>query len=329
MSLNEESVRHDKGSFSRTELDTVDSRLHDFYGFIYARQKIWYDRFVLKKPYPWTEDEVLKTYKFCNVYRENDKGTQYIINVMMDIVKVDTNFADDKNHALFNDIAYRIFNKYGMFEWIGQYDYLDFDNEWKLIEEHMDEELKNGETVFNDAYMICGIPVDYSYRPESKHVQVLLMLKDLAKRIDRLRKDIEWAKNPEEVMKLLEGIHYIGPFLAYEIWCDLSYVKLIRWTDNDFVNMGPGAKWGIRIIYGGEKSDYKEEDYVRICKQLRDTQEKMFIKYQIPFINVAYTQGYSNRPYLSLRNIEHVLCEYRKYTRLSEGEGKRRRYVPP
>lgn len=316
-----------KGSFSSTELDTVDSRLHDFYGFIYARQKIWYDRFVLKKPYPWTDDIVLRDYKFCNVYRELDKGTQYIVNVMSDVIY--TNKSVTENQVLFNDIAYRIFNKYEMFKWIGMYDYIDFDNQWKLIEKHMDEELENEETVFNDAYMICGIPVDYSYRPESKHVQILLMLKDLAKRIDRLRKDIEWAKNPEEVMKLLEGIHYIGPFLAYEIWCDLSYVKLIRWTDNDFVNMGPGAKWGVRIIYGGGKKDYKEKDYVDICKKLRNVQEEMFIKYQIPFLDVAYKEGFSNRPYLSLRNIEHVLCEHRKYWRLKyEGEGKKRKYVP-
>ena len=39
-----------------------------FWYFVKARQDIWYKRFVLKQPAPWTDDEILKPYNFCNIY---------------------------------------------------------------------------------------------------------------------------------------------------------------------------------------------------------------------------------------------------------------------
>ena len=42
-------------------------RLKDFYEFINERQNIWHRRFVLKQPYPWTQDDILLTFKFWAV----------------------------------------------------------------------------------------------------------------------------------------------------------------------------------------------------------------------------------------------------------------------
>lgn len=79
-------------------------QLLPFYRFIYLRQSVWHNRFVSKKTFPWTEDTVLQQFKFCNVYRELDKGSQSIINF---INRVDISLID----KLFNIIAYRFFNR--------------------------------------------------------------------------------------------------------------------------------------------------------------------------------------------------------------------------
>lgn len=308
------------------KLETVEGRLQDLFEFVYRRQKIWYDRFVRKKPFPWTDDLVLRNLKFCNVYRELDKGTIYILDEVIDKL-------GDNPNTIFNTIAYRIFNKYNFFEDIGGLlDYRNFgDEQTNVIEKNLDNILENGGTVFNDAYMICGIPINRKYRPGDKHVQILEMLKLLAPNIDKLYKNIKRAVRPKDILKELKGVYYIGNFLAYEIWCDLSYIndpRMFKWTDDDFVNMGPGAKWGVRLIWGGEKKDYKDKDYIEKCKWLRDIQVEYWEK--IPFIEVAYDNAYSNQPFLSLRNVEHSLCEYRKYYNQKYlRKGKRRKFSEP
>ena len=56
----------------------MQERIDAFFEFIYDRQEIWHKRSYLKQPAPWTSDPILNTYKFCNVYRELDAGTQAV-----------------------------------------------------------------------------------------------------------------------------------------------------------------------------------------------------------------------------------------------------------
>jgi len=136
-------------------------------------------------------------------------------------------------------------------------------------------------------------------------------------------------------------IPYVGTFLGYEIWTDLTYFNFFKqgWSDNDFVNLGPGAIWGLALMSGLEKPQKElREGYkglgVELTKWLRDTQEYWFNKlYEEGLIEpkweeIAYKEAFSNTPYLSLRNIEHSLCEFRKYWRLKQGKGKKRKFTP-
>ena len=58
----------------------IKEQVEDFYKFIIKRQDIYYKKTILKQAWPWTDDEVLKNYKFCNIFRQLDTGTQLIIN---------------------------------------------------------------------------------------------------------------------------------------------------------------------------------------------------------------------------------------------------------
>src|SRR3990167_9532028 len=80
-----------------------EEEIKNFFHFINERQEIWYKRFINKEDPPWTNDKILQKWKFCNVYRENDSGTIFlqenILNTKSDI------------ELLFKIIVYRIFNK--------------------------------------------------------------------------------------------------------------------------------------------------------------------------------------------------------------------------
>ena len=49
-----------------------------YWHFASERQAV-FERRVADDPFPWTEDPILRDYKFCNVYRATDRVSQYLI----------------------------------------------------------------------------------------------------------------------------------------------------------------------------------------------------------------------------------------------------------
>ena len=68
--------------------DTVDVHEENkylFFELMHERMAIWKRRFVDKKERPWTKNEILRDYKFTNVYRELDRNSQWQIkNILLD-----------------------------------------------------------------------------------------------------------------------------------------------------------------------------------------------------------------------------------------------------
>lgn len=281
----------------------------EFFDFIYKRQLIWYKRFVLKENSPWTRDPILQKYKILNVYRELDKGTIYIIDKLKNV--------KDRKAILLNVVFYRFFNKFNLYENLGMEIFSNFNSDLiKLLKTKFEQLKKQNKPIFNDAYLIAG------KKGEEKYISVLDSLSEFWEKADDMIRRIDKAKIPEESFGIIKEIPLIGNFLAYEIWTDLTYFRFFkqRWTDNDFVNIGPGAKWGLEIIYG--------ESNLSNLKKLHTIQNEFLNQKQNPsWQEISYKDAFSNEPFLSLRNIEHSLCEFRKYHNLKNGKGKKRFFV--
>jgi hypothetical protein len=273
----------------------------EFFNFIYKRQLIWHKRFILKEKAPWTDDEVLKKYKIINMYRELDRCTLYILNKLKGIRNRET--------ILLNIIFYRFFNIDQLYEklGIGIFEKSDLKD---LIEKF--DELKKEGPVFSNAYLISGV------KGERKHVSVVENLGKLD--IKSVIAEIDKASTPESSFGALLKIPMVGPFLACEIWTDLAYLGFFKqgWNDNDFVNIGPGAKWGLEIIYG----KLSRKELMEKLKHLHTIQGQFFDNEF--WKKIAYKEAFSNYPFLSITNIEGALCEFRKYCRLKNGKGKKR-----
>ena len=287
-----------------------------FFEFIYKRQLIWYKRFILKEKPPWTDDEILRTYKIINMYRELDKCTIYIINKLKNI--------KDRKTLLLNVVFFRFFNKYMLYEDLEIKPFSKINNKTKteLIEKF--SKLKNkGLPIFNNAYLIS------SGNSGEKHVSIINNLSKLSENSHKFIEEIDNSKTPEESLEVIMKTPMIGPFLACEIWTDLFYLKFFKqnWTDNDFVNVGPVAKWGLEIIYN---KNLNKKEQMKKLKHLHKTQEELLTKInkelgkKLTWNEIAYKKAYSNYPFLSLTNIEGALCEFRKYCNLKSGKGKRR-----
>src|SRR5688500_5458146 len=88
------------------------STLEQFFGWINERHMIYLKRFVLKEPKPWTQDKILREYKFTNAFRELDRGTLALRRMEHGAV-ASWRESQDWNAAeliVFNTFWYRLFN---------------------------------------------------------------------------------------------------------------------------------------------------------------------------------------------------------------------------
>ena len=299
--------------------------LISFFEFIHDRQKIWHDRFVLKKQAPWTKDPIFLTFKFCNIYRELDAGTVVISKHL-------TGTDISPEEKLLNIIAYRIFNKRDTFERLfdGILSTKTFDvNE---LEKRLDN-IKG--PIFSDAYLISSHPVDSRYRPKDKHIQVLLMLDALIPKLPQILAELKNNDGAGGLDIIEKYVAMAGPFLSGQILLDCTYSKnskgvsdIVPYTSNDFLIVGPGAHWGLEILFRTKLNKTQADEK---CRFLYESQEEIFdlLKKQkgkdwfdIKWNNLNYCGG----NYISLHDIQGCLCEFRKYTRLKNGEKAKKRY---
>merc|ERR1712029_628567 len=143
--------------------------------------------------------------------------------------------------------------------------------------------------------------------------------------IETLAKDIAKAANKRSMKKCLEllcDIPNVAEFFGWQILCDLLESKVLGPnTDNQWVYLGPGAKKGLKRVFRLETT--KEElSFTPLLRNLASPygSQSGFERLGLKF------PTFLDKP-LSLKNVEHALCEYFKYFRFAiGGAGQGRRY---
>ena len=293
----------------------------DFWEFIYNRQEVWHNRYIKQLPRPWTKDTILDRFKFCEVYRENDRCTKYLIKRVID------NPALSNKQKVFAILVFRVFNIDGFFDnYFKEVPSVElFDAEVRIKE--LDLAKAKGLNLFNDAYTITQLKFD-KYARKDKHVQHLLNLQNIAKDWEHLfYRGIEPAETAEDIFNVIRNCKFFGSFLAGQCLTDISYIKGFK-GDVDFDEwypVGPGAVGGLDAFCALEV-----EDYEIACKSVWKIQEQMFRKlYQETgkdWFNVKYKTPYRTGDYLSLNNIQSCFCEWRKYLNYINETGRTKYY---
>lgn len=301
----------------------MDKMTAAFFEFVFDRQSVWHKRTALGLPAPWTDDKVLQNFRFCNVYRELDGGTLAISKYLAQPLPAE--------QKLFNIIAYRFFNRRDTIENLfgGLLSEQNFD--FKALEKRFDAKKEEG-NIFSNAYLITAHAYNLDYRPQDKHVQILLMLNDLRFKLTDIIKNLRESSPQEGIKIVADAVSSAGPFLAGQILLDATYAKnIVPYTANDFLIVGPGAHWGLNIICG-RTLNKKEADAE--CRKLWQIQPQAFAELkqttgkdwnEVRWQNESYCGG----KYLCLHDVQNSLCEFRKYWRLKQGENAKRRYFKP
>ena len=297
---------------TESKVEVNQKYLDMFWTFIFDRHMIWYKRFMLQQKAPWTKDEILLNYKFTNVYRELDKGTVFLLHNIV-------NSTHTKMEEVFNIIVYRMFNRIDTYEATG---FLEIQGEgsednpydWdKTVAFNIWRNRQNaGLSLYTDAHMVCA----YEHFPGADKLERFeYIFENVFNGLPALMNIISRAKSLETIHKALTKFPGIGPFLAYEMAVDISYCEWNNLGEDEWANPGPGCQRGLKKIF----PNLKTSDCTWMITVLRQAQKKEFRRLGLPFEDIAY-KGRE----LTLRNIEHCLCEGFKMFKAIEGTGRPR-----
>lgn len=240
-------------------------------------------------PREWTEDPILQTYHFCNVRREDDRGTKEIRTAVRS-----RTFAMGDLPAIYT--LARLFNHpatlgFALEGWARGATIYDMT---QLIKFQRDL----GNKVFHTAYVVstCGKSmdkVDYVF--------------DVVKQVRKLDVPRTGLADAHECLMSIDGM---GSFLAAQVVADLRndryLVPVDEMEDKYWSAMGPGSKKGLDFLFhtGTTATNYQSR-----MERLFDIMPKEV-----------------NGMDLHAQDLQNCLCEFSKYMRHNKGLDGRKRY---
>lgn len=285
-------------------------RSEAFFDFMQKREMIRIMR-AAGTPWPWTNDEILRKYKFTNVKRLHDKTTQMLVEHQYK-PHAGCSFPE----ALINAGVSRYF---GTYEFAMAVDWItDFNEDTRTrVKELARQRMSNGERVFTGAYMITNQGIS----APKEEVVVDIFLKELWESAPAIGAVLQNTGKWEHVMNALRKVEGFGGsgFMAKEVLLDTMLVPDV-WPDgtpydrNTWCPSGPGARRGASRVMGDDDANpLTEEKTLTVMLQLFEQRH----------------QFWNNRLELELHDIQFQLCEFDKYERVRLGQGRpRSKYRP-
>jgi len=280
------------------------------------------------EPWPWTDDKALLKYRFCNVFRERDRVTEWIE------ANIRQPFADHQ-HLWFMLAIARYTNRISTLrELIGGGDTWPHRESFKP--EHLTRALEQlaaaGERVYTGAYMLrAESDPKKPWYAWTKHRYIAEIV------LGRLWEDrVAWSRYLEsgpsiaDVWAELQAHRYIGwgPFTAYELVTDLRHTRYLCDAPDiyAYANAGPGALRGLNRVFGRPLNQGLKQK-----QALAEMRSLLFDANNSSRPDWAEVFGPARAGCrFEMRDIEHSLCETDKHRRVLGGEGRPRgRYKRP
>ena len=293
-----------------------------FFAFARARHQITLARRA-GLPRPWTDDAILQSYRFTNVFRELDRTTLWIAeHVRRPLDQMLERGEIEPWQQVLGIILAREFNRTTTLEQIFCQDRID-----RTIEPVALAYIRGGPAAPTiaefESYMrsFCRPPwVTGAYiikTPDGmdKLAGALWMVERARERLPVLAADAAFACSMESLHADLQTFPYLGGFTAYEVVTDLRHMAIGRgWHDvMSWACAGPGAIRGLHRIHGRDfrKGMNQRQALAEMRDLLREAQ--------------GWTGDWAivpdQWPAWEMREVEHTLCEFDKYERVRLGQG--------
>jgi hypothetical protein len=252
---------------------------------------------------PWTQDEILATYRFCNVRREDDRGTVWVRQHIRDP------YADHPLLWLMLCIARQI-------NWPETLAELIESNAWPSDDRFAPADITAvlnvrkalGAKVYTGAYMISAPATKGADKQAYIAETVIGALWQRREHFPTLyvsmRKVHDW----------ITASNGWGPFMAYQAVVDMRFTRILRDAPDvdSWAAAGPGTIRGLNRLHG------RAVDYALSQGQAL---AEMRAIYKLAEAETGVAMDFSDVP--------NILCETDKYLRVKLGQGEPRAlYVP-
>lgn len=243
-------------------------------------------------------DPIILQYRFCNVRRNDDRVTKYVLEEFL---------PQFSSHQWFAAVVARLFNNEDTLEAIAK-----FTVPFKSLNMRntLHGRKTNGAKNFNAAYIVStnGRAMDkVKYLIEC----VLQPLWDKRALIAQALKGATLA-DAHAILMAQDGL---GSFMAAQVLADIKYLEPEAWSDfATFAASGPGSKRGLNRVAGrGVDVPIREAVFRERLAALREA------------VNDRLKWG---EP-LTAQDLQNCLCEYDKYQRAATGEGTPKQIYKP
>lgn len=268
-----------------------------YWRFAAERQAVFFRR-LHGEPQPWTDDSILREFKFTNAYRASDRTSQYLIRKVI--------YDGDKalDEVFFRILLFKVFNRIETWELLartlGHVSCRDYS--FARYDAVLTKEIDRGARIYSAAYIMpSGGPSTSGGRKHRMHLKLIEQMLN-----DDLPKRLADAPSMGKAFELIRAYPTIGDFLAYQYLTDLNYSTLTNFSEMSFVTPGPGARDGIRKCFS-DLGGLSEADIIRLVTE----------RQQVEFERLGLTfQSLWQRP-LQLIDCQNLFCEVAKYARVA------------
>lgn len=286
---------HTSNPFGSTKIVLNEDHLPDIFSFISERTRIWEKKYANCKP-PFTEDGILKSFRFCNIYRELDRQT-------IDIHRMLKPYENDFDLWLLN-LSYIRFvcNP----QTVKKTRFLNFNQK---NNQRVMEKLKSLPTPkYGNAYVFPISVIQHSPFPTREEFfckYLPLKISDVSLKIRKF--DNIGVKDALEIVLPEFGFNF--KFHWTEILIDIAY-QFPEYIDlfKKFP-IGPGSLPTMKLLSNADPED--------TCLSLCNLVVKEF-----PYLTLN-----GEKILLSAENWEGIGCEFRKYSNLKNGFGRVRKFI--
>jgi hypothetical protein len=252
---------------------------------------------VERNPQPWTDDPILQKFKFCQVFREEDRTTRWFRTHIRDPYR-------DDPEVLMATVIFRWFN------------YIETGRTLIRHNLHIEWDRKKAiEEITKQNKWVTGAYIVKTPNRMDKVTGVAECISHMWGDREKLVDQILATKSLEKSWEILRDYPYMGPFMAYEVITDLRHTYLLRDATDilTWANAGPGAMRGLNRLAG------RDLDF---CKRSHPWNDEMRNLWEIS--RKRLNPNLIDLGRFEMREIEGGLCEFDKYSRILNKEGRTR-----
>jgi len=260
-------------------------------------------------PAPWTADPVLQKYKFTNIRRRDDRGSQWVIK---HLIQPNGNRLD----LWFTLLVARLVNWPPTLQSLIQAGVLpcspeEFDA--AQFESVLEALRATGVKVYSGAYMLYPTKNPGINKARTVAKYIIGSAIEHADDISASLWNNEGGMSIERFVAELSKCFGISTFIAGQVAADLTYTGMDVEDFLTYAPIGPGSSRGLNYLLGKPPfATWGQKDF---NSQLRNIYAEVFDQLEIVD--------------LTLHDVQNCMCEYSKYCRTVLGEGKpKNTYIP-